>query len=326
MTSPTSRRRFIQFALAAAASRPSVAASPPRVIVFLHSFEASPEDDSFEFQQIVRRLAYQGFTDGRDVALELVVAIGGQGEELAREIARKAPRLVIARRADSALPMKRLAPDTPLVFYEIADPVSTQLVASFARPGGNATGVTNGGRDFFAKRFEILKELKPGARSLMAFYQAMSVEPKRIVANVEEYVARARAVGVDLMPRAVDNYRTGTFVDAISAARPDAFMSINVNLPPAAWVEVQARSGIPGLFFHDTVTKKGGLLSLGPDLAEQLERAADIAARILKGAQPAAIPVEQPTRLRLTINLAAARSLGLALPRSLVLRADRVIE
>ncbi|TCU78349.1 putative ABC transport system substrate-binding protein [Bradyrhizobium sp. R2.2-H] len=234
------------------------------------------------------------------------------------------PDVLVAAGPPAALALKSATATIPIVFVAVADPVRIGLVQSLSRPGGNVTGITtNVPQDFFGKRVEILRELVPGASRI-----AVLVNPKNpMIYLVEDTRNMARRLGIELLTveAATAEELDGAFASA-SAQNADAIIDFG---DPLTYVEaprivaLAAKHRLPANYLFRV---NGGLSVYGADTADLLRRAGGLVDRILKGTKPADLPVEQPTKFELIINMKAAKALGLTVPPSLLARADEVIE
>jgi len=272
-----------------------------------------------------------GWVEGRNLVIEARAA-GGQLDRLpalARELIALNPDLIVTPSPQPSRAAKDATAVLPIVFVGVADPVRVGLVQSLARPGGNVTGVATlvpGG--FMAKQLELLKEAVPGA-SRVATLGNPTNDVYRATFPVE-IPPTARALGLRLQVLEVSE--PGQIEGAIEAAvreRADALHVLGdpiFHSPPNRLPELAARARLPAIYISADVVRAGGLVSYGPNFPELSRRAASYVDRILKGAKPAHLPVEQPTKFELAINLRTAKALGLTIPQSLLLRADQVIE
>lgn len=276
------------------------------------------------FRQQLRALGYA------DDDVEIVVrAAHGHLERLAAlvaELVRVSPDVIVA--VGPAVAAARQATSTiPIVMVNVADPVAAGFVASLARPGGNVTGLANLAQDTTGKRLELLKTIAPSVRRI-----AILLDPGN-PGNVHQLQAAQQAapsLGIEALP-----------VEAASAdAVPDAFAAIARERADAVFVaedpffllyqeqtvELVRGSKLPAIFQSRGYVDLGGLMSYGTNIDDLYRRAAYYCAKILKGAKSADLPVEQPTKFELVINLKTAKALGLSVPQSLLARADEVIE
>jgi putative ABC transport system substrate-binding protein len=235
--------------------------------------------------------------------------------------------LIVASSSAAAHAAKQATNTIPIVMLAVASPERQGLVVSLARPGGNLTGTsTQFGREASDKMFQLLKETVPKLSKVAILWNPDNLGSA--VTFREGEVPAAKALGVALVslevrgPGDVDHALT-----TIASARPDALWVHIVAFPfRARLLEFAATNRLPTVAQGSTWPQFGGLLSYGPDGADMFRRGAALAAKILKGAKPADLPIEQPTKFELTINLTTAKALGLTLPSTLLQRADQVIE
>jgi putative ABC transport system substrate-binding protein len=325
------RRQFITllggavtWPLAAGAQQPAMP-----VIGFL-SFQ-SPGPAAPHLSAYRRGLNEEGYIEGQNVAIEFRWAEGGADRlpDLAADLVRRRVRVIAAPgSALAALAAKAATTTIPIVFGIAEDPVKRGLVTSLARPDGNATGISFFTAELVAKQLGLLRELLPGAvRVAVLVNPADAARAASISQNVE---AAARVLGLQI---AVHNASTAGEIDAVFASlareRPDAlligadpfFNSRRVQL-----ATLTARHAIPSASGSRDWTEAGLLVSYGTSVADMFRRVGGYTGRILKGAKPADLPVEQPTKFELVINLQTAKTLGLEVPPTLLARADEVIE
>ena len=276
----------------------------------------------------VRRLRELGWIEGRTVAIHYRWAEAR--EERYAEIAAEFVRLkvdVIVTIGDAAIiAAKQATAITPIVFVGAGDPVDTGLVVSLARPGGNATGSSSQTADLGSKRLDLVREVVPTLRRLAIM---ANVGAPNAMLDMREVAAAARTLGVEVVTLEIQ--RAEDIAPAFDAlkGRADALYVcgeplVNTNRVRINTLALGAR--LPTMFGLREYVEAGGLMSYGPNQADLYRRAADYVDKILRGAKPADIPVEQPTKFYLIINLTAAKALGLTIPESFLLRADEVIE
>ena len=248
--------------------------------------------------------------------------------DLAAELVRLKVDLIVAAPAPPALAAKSATGTIPVVFMGAADPVGIGLVASLARPGGNVTGLSYSvGSSIFAKDLELLKEAVPKLRRVAVLSNPAS--PSQPLA-ISEIKSAARSLGLQL--ELVEARGPGEFDGAFAAiARKRAEALFVVQDPAfsshrARLVDLAVKDRLPTILTQREDAEAGGLMSYGPRLSDLWRRAATYVDKILKGAKPADLPVEQPTKFELVINLKTAKALGLSIPPSLLQRADEVIQ
>lgn len=295
-------------------------------IGFVGSGTPGPGYDAF--RQAMREL---GYVEGKSLVIEARFP-GTRSERLdaliAEVIALKV-KLIVVGSTPAALAAKRATQSIPVVFASLFDPVGSGVVPSLAQPGGNITGVAIGvgGSGMAGKWVELLKETVPGAVRVAVL--SNPANPAN-AASVRELEAAARALNVKLDVR--DAGDAASLDRALTAIGASGAQGIIVTNDPffttyrSKLIEFCARARLPAVYFFGTFAEAGGLMAYGANQQDVYRRAATYVHKILNGAKPADLPIEQPTRLELVINLKTARALGLAIPRSLLLRADRVID
>jgi putative ABC transport system substrate-binding protein len=276
----------------------------------------------------VQRLHELGWTEGRNIAIEQRWAEGRRDRfaEIAAEFVRLRADVIVAAGSPAVIAVKQATAVIPIVSPIMGEPVETGLVASLARPGGNITGLTIGVPGLSGKRVELLRELIPDIRRL-AFM--VSVGKSNAAISIHEIQAAARTLGFEVVT--VQIQRAEDIAPAIEGLKGrtdalyvdgDPFMTTNrISINTLA---VGAR--LPTLYVQRQYVEAGGLMSYGPNVLDLFRRAAEFVDKILRGAKPGDIPVEQPTKFEFVINLTTAKALGLKIPESILLRADEVIE
>jgi ABC-type uncharacterized transport system substrate-binding protein len=298
---------------------------PMPVIGFLGS--SLPNQDNAPFVAAFHQgLSETGYVEGQNVAIEYRWAerhIDRLPTLAADLVARKVDVIVTEGGDATSLAAKSATATIPIVFHSSSDPVAIGLVASFARPGGNLTGVSLLSTELMPKLLELLLELVPQARVIALLVQPYEPSAERIVGEMQEAV---RAKGVDLR---VLNARTESETDAafatfVGAPADGVILGAVVFRPHIAALAL--RHAVPAIALWRDFPEAGGLISYGWSLPDVYHLKGIYAGKILKGAKPADLPVEQPTKFRLVINLKTAKALGLTVPQSLLARADEVIE
>jgi putative tryptophan/tyrosine transport system substrate-binding protein len=323
------RREFITLLGGAAAVWPLVAraqqATKLPTIGYLGS--ATLATESQRMAAFVQRLRELGWVEGRTVVIDYRWA-EGRTERYA-EIAAEFVRLkvdVIVTVGGAVAAAKQATATIPIVFAGAGDPVGSGMVASLAQPGGNVTGLSVQSIDLAGKRLEILREIFPDVRRLAIIG---NVEYAATVLEMGEAQAAARALGLEVARSEIR--RAEDIAPAFEALKgaaqalyvcPDA--TINANHARINTLALGAR--LPTMHGVREYVEAGGLMAYGPNLADLYRRAADYVDKILRGAKPADLPVEQPTKFDLVINLVTAQALGLTVPPTLLARADEVIE
>ena len=277
---------------------------------------------------LVQRLRELGYVENRTVAIEYRWTEGRNEryDELAAELTRLKVDVIVALGTPAIVAAKKATSVIPIVFPLASDPVGDGLVASLARPGGNVTGLSNEQRDLGGKRLEILREIVPNLTRL-----AVLANPRNPTAmlNVGEVQALAPRLGLETIM--VELGRADDIAPAIEQLKGRAQALYVVGDPFVFDNQIQINTlalvaRLPTMHNSRGYVEAGGLVSYGPSFADLFRRAGDYVDKILKGAKPADIPVELPTKLELIVNLKTARALGLAISESFLFRADEVIE
>jgi putative ABC transport system substrate-binding protein len=324
------RRDFITLVGGAACAWPLAAraqqAGKPPTIGFLSG--QSPAAMGHLVAAFAERLRELGWIEGRNIAIEHRW-IEGRSErgaaEAAAELVRLKVDIIVAGGTTSVVAAKQATPLIPIVFVA-GDPVGTGLVASLARPGGNVTGLSNQSTDIVAKRLELLREVVPSLRRLAIL---TNIASPASVLEMREARDAARALGLEVatieIQRAEDIAREFKALEGgADALLVTADPLINSNRIRINTLAIGAR--LPTVYnFRDSV-EMAGLMSYGPNLPDLFRRVADYTDKILRGAKPADIPVEQPTKFDLVVNLITAQALRLEVPPTFLARADEVLE
>jgi len=278
------------------------------------------------FRQGLRDL---GWVEGRNIALEYRFAQGRPDglPSLAAELVRMKVDVIVIEGGQAALAAKHATQTIPIVMAVIDDPVKAGLVASLARPGGNVTGLTLFASELSRKRLQLLKEVVPKSTLVAVIRNLAHPNAADLWGETE-----AAAQSLDLRLRSIEVRSPadlGGAFKAVTSARPSAFITLADGMllnNRTRIVEFAAKSQLPAIYPDREFAEAGGLIAYGPSLASSFRRAATYVDKILKGAKPADLPVEQPTKFELVINLMTAKALGLTIPPSLLARADEVIE
>jgi ABC-type uncharacterized transport system substrate-binding protein len=265
--------------------------------------------------------------EGRTVAIDYRWAEGQieRLSEITAEFIRLKVDVIITTGAGAAV-AKQATSVIPIVFTLAQDPIGSGLVASLARPGGNVTGLSNQQADLAGKRIELLREVVPGIRRLAILANAGNVGAAR---DLGEAQTAANKLGLQVVPSAIR--RAGDIAPAFDAieGRSDALYVCGDILQATYRLRINTLAlglRLPTILSTREDAKASGLMSYGPNFSDQYLRAAEMVDKILRGARPADLPVEQPTKFDLVVNLTTAKALGLAIPDSFLLRADEVIE
>jgi putative tryptophan/tyrosine transport system substrate-binding protein len=276
----------------------------------------------------LQRLRELGWIEGQTITIESRWAAGRPErlDEIAAEFVRLKVDLIVTSSTNDSIVMKQVAPQIPMVFAVSGDPVGVGLVASLARPGGNVTGLSNQSTDLVGKRLQLLREIVPGLHRLAILANPSS--PQAMV-EVSEVQAAARTLGVDVATSEMRQTADINSVFELLKSRADALYIAsdplaNTNRILIGTLALGAR--LPMMCGFREFVEAGCLMSYGPNLPDLYRRAAEFADKILRGAKPADIPVEQPTKFELVVNLKSAKTLGITIPGTVLSRADEVIE
>jgi putative ABC transport system substrate-binding protein len=322
------RREFVTLLGGAAAAWPlAVRAQPAKMPTIGFLGASAPSNWSHWTAAFVQRLRELGWIEGRTVAIEYRWAEGRS--ERYTEIAAEFVRLkvdVIVTVASAVVAAKQVTSVIPIVFAVGVDPLATGLVASLARPGGNVTGLSIQSTDLVGKRLELFREVLPGLRRLAIM---ANVDYPAAVLEMGEVQAAVRNLGIDFdvleIRRAEDIVLAfGALKSGAQALCVCADALLNANHARINTLALGSR--LPTIYSDRTFLQTGGLMSYGPNGADLFRRAADYVDKVLRGAKPGDLPVEQPTKFELVINLTTAKALGLEISPTLLARADEVIE
>ena len=324
------RREFITLLGGAAASWP-LAARAQRAAKMLTIGYLGPATPAVESQRIaafVQRLRELGWSEGRNLAIEYRWAEGRSERfsEIAAEFVQLKVDVIATYATPSVIAAKQATSVIPIVFAVAGDPVNTGLVASLAHPGGNVTGLSVQQTELAGKRFELLREVVPGLRRLAIIGNR---DNPSVVLEMEGAQAAARKLGLEVtrteIRRAED---IAPAFDALKGRAEALFVCndplVNTNRTRINILAVGAR--LPTVYNWRENVEAGGLMSYGANFLDAFRRTAELIDKVLRGVKPADIPVEQPTKFDLVINLTTAKALGLTVPQSLLASADEVIE
>jgi putative ABC transport system substrate-binding protein len=320
------RRRFLLTSLGGALAAPFAAgaqqASPVHRIGFLRV--GPPPATWIEgFRQGLREL---GHVEGQNIVIEFGLAEGAaQLPDVAAELVRLKVDVLVASGTPSVLPAKKATTTIPIVFVAAIDPVAAGVTASLARPGGNITGVTAMHGDLIAKRLGLLKELLPKLSRIAVLARATSPASAQYVKEAE-LASQRLAVRLHVVsvrdPGDLAGELSSIQAGSALVVADDAVFTAHRTLI----AELALKNRLPTAYGFSDMVEAGGLMAYGPHYGDMYRRAAIQVHKILKGAKSAALPIEQPTKFELVINLKTAKALGLTIPPSLLQRADHVIE
>ena len=276
----------------------------------------------------VQRLRELGWLEGRDVTIEYRWAEGRSDRfaEIAAEFVRLKVDVIVTHNTPTVIAAKQATSVIPIVFATAGDPVGSGLVASLTRPGGNVTGLSSQGADAAGKRLELLREVVPGLRRLAILANLASTYP---VLELSEVQVASRTLDLEVVP--FDIRRAEDIARAFEALKGRAQALyvvadplVNTNLTRINTLALGVR--LPAVYTVREFVEGGGLMSYGPNWPSQFRRAGDFVDKILRGAKPADLPVEQPTKFDLVVNLITAQALDIKIAPTLLARADEVIE
>ena len=323
------RREFITLLGGAVAWPLAARAQQPAKLPTIGLLGATtPLVESQRVAAFVQRLRELGWIEGRTVAIEVRWAEGRNERfaEIAAEFVRLKVDVIFTHGTASVIAAKQATAVIPIVFASVGDPVGTGLVASLARPAGNLSGLSNLLPDIATKRLELLREVVPNLRRLAII---ANVDNPATVLSMREVQVTAPTLGLDVATSEIR--RAEDIAPAFEALKgraealfvlPDPL--VNTNRVRINTLALGAR--LPTMHGLREYVEAGGLMSYGPSVPDQYRRAADYVDKILRGTKPGDIPVEQPTKFDLVINLTTAKALGLTIPESFLSRADEVIE
>ena len=307
------------------------AQQPKKIYRIGYLLPGNPTSESADSEAIRLALQELGYIEGQNIAIEYRYAEGKRDRfpELAAELVRlKVDIIVVDGGNNPARALKNATKTIPIVMTGGSDPVEAGLIESFARPGGNVTGLTSLARELGGKRLELLKEVVPKVARVAVLYDPANTSQVREVKEILPVTARVLKLTV----------QPWEILDADGFER--AFARFNKERPEGLYVVAGTRMSpnyeriagfalqnrLPSIYNNREAVDAGGLIYYGGDLADSYRRVAYYVDRILKGAKPADLPVEQPTKLELVINLKTAKQIGVTIPPSVLARADRVIK
>jgi ABC-type uncharacterized transport system substrate-binding protein len=298
-------------------------ATTPRIGVLY--LGAAPNANVDAFIQGLREL---GYIEGKSIHIEYRFAEGKAERlpELARELVLLKVDAIFTAGTPAIFALREATKTIPIVFFSTSDPIGMGVVASLAHPGGNITGISVLASDLWPKRLELLKEIFPKL-SRVAMVWNKGNAGMALEAKATQEVAGP--LGITLQDRGVkDPNELEVIFGVVSKDRPDAFLTLMdpvLNSYQKQIIDFLAKNRLPAIFENRTFVEAGGLISYGPNYADMFRRAATLMDKILKGTKPADIPVEQPTKFELVINLNTAKQIGVTIPPNVLVRADKVI-
>jgi len=327
------RRSFLMLLGASAAAWPLVARAQQgervrRIVVLMALDENDPEAKTY-VSAFTQALADLGWTDGRNVRFDIRWGGGDTNRirALAQELIGLQPDIIVTTGTAATVVLQRETRTIPIVFASVAEPVASNIVPRLDRPGGNITGFAVLEASMAGKWLELLSEIAPGLKRVTIMFNP-DTSPASAYMPSFETAARSLKINPITAPVRTD-VEIETAIVAVGrepggglVVMPDAFMAVH----RAPIISAAARNNVPAVYYRSAFTRDGGLLSYGVDQVDTWRRAATYVDRILRGAMPAELPVQFPTKFEMAVNLKSAKALGLAVPPSILLRADEVIE
>lgn len=324
------RRKFVALLGGVVATWPFAARAQQKAMPVIGVLNTgSPSASSRPMGAFRQGLSEAGYVEGQNVAIEYRWAEGHYDRlpALAADLVGRKVDLIMASSPPSALAAKSATSTIPIVFRGGADPVGDGLIVSLARPGGNLTGVSFVADELTAKRLELLSELVPRAGVIALLVNPTNASAERVIRDVQE-AARTKGLQLHVLKAGSESEIDTAFASLVQlhadalVVGADPFLSSRRE----QLVALASRSAVPSIYAWREFAASGGLISYGASLTAAYRLVGIYAGKILKGAKPADLPVEQPTKFELVINRKAAKALGLELPPTLVVRADEVIE
>jgi putative ABC transport system substrate-binding protein len=326
-------RREIIAGLSGAAAWPLVAPAQPgdrlrRIGVLMGGNENDPEPKA-RLSAFTQGLADLGWTDGRNVRIDLRWGGGDTNRmrALAQELVGLQPAIIVTNSTPATAALQRETQTIPIVFATVGEPVATGIVPRLDRPGGNVTGFANVEASLGGKWLELLSEIAPGLKRAKIMFNP---DTAPVSAFVPSFETAARSLNV--VPTIAPVHGDGEIEAAIIALGREpggglvVFSDVFTVEHRAPIILAAARNNVPAVYANSEFVRDGGLLSYGNDRVENFRRAAGYVDRILRGAKPGDLPVQFPTKFEMVVNFKTAKSLGLTVPQSILLRADEVIE
>jgi len=300
-----------------------------RVGVLMNGVAANAAGQSY-VQTFAQELVRRGWSEGRNLQMEMRWNAGepSLARTYAADLIALHPDVILASSTANLTALTDATRTIPIVFVEVADPLAQGFVSSLEHPGGNITGFTGFRVSMAGQWLDLLKEIAPATKRVMIIFNPDTAPQSKLFLSSVTAAGRPLDLEVVAAPvrdaadieRVMESFSHQS--DGAVIVPSDTFTQMRRGL----FVELAARYRLPAVYFSAEFVRTGGLVSYGFDLAAQFQRAADYVDRILKGARPGDLPVEQPSKLTLVVNLKAAKALGLQLPAQLIARADEVIQ
>jgi putative ABC transport system substrate-binding protein len=327
------RREFVILLGGAAAGWPLAARAQQgermrRISVLVHNDENDPVAKR-RVSALTQALADLGWTDGRNLRMDLRWGGGdiNRIRALAQELVGLQPDIIVTSSTPATVALQRETRTIPIVFADVADPVASGIVARLDRPSGNITGFATWEAPLGGKWLQLLSEIAPGLKRAAIMFNPDTAPASAFMPSFE---TATRSLKVVPIPAPVhSDIEIETAINALGrepggglVVMPDVFMLVH----RASIISAAARNNVPAVYWLSDIARDGGLLSYGVDLVDNWRRAATYVDRILRGAKPAELPVQFPTKFEMAVNLKTAKALGLDVPASVLVRADEVIE
>jgi putative ABC transport system substrate-binding protein len=316
------RREFITLLGGAAALWPTAARAQQRVPRIGVLLVGGPEFMG-PYREALRDI---GYVEGKNLQIEVRSAQGQRDRlpELAAELVRDKVDIIVASLTPAVTAAKNATRDIPIVMAPAGDPVATGLIANLARPGGNITGLSGTAAELGSKQLELIREIVPTARRVAVLANAGDPFTKPLV---EQVLQGAKMMSLDIQPLIVNgsDELAGAFA-AMARERADAVIIMATLSAHQTVVDLVMKYRLPTLSTEKSVTQAGALMSYSASVAERGREIAGYVDKLLKGAKPTELPVQQPSKFELVINLRTAKALGLIIPSTMLARADEVIE
>ena len=322
------RRRFLALALVALAT-PARAQQTTKVARVAYLSPLSRESDKVYLAAFRQGMKEHGYVEPSNLIVDVRYAAGKLERlpALATDLARAKPDVFVVYAADAVKAAAQAMPAVPIVISNTQDPIASGLVTSLARPGGRITGMSDFHAASTTKRLELLKEAFPALKRLAVFWRSGNAPHAPQMKDLERLAPR---LGLSLQPLEISQPEDiEPAFAAMKAQRADALLMLGESVLTANMkriIDLSLKSGIPSMYTAPLFAELGGIMSYGADIGDLCRRSAGHVDRILKGAKPGDLPIEQPTKFDLVVNLGTAKKMQIAIPRSILLRADRVIE
>jgi len=304
----------------------------PRVARVVYLASGSADTAAQQVAVLRQGLRELGYVEGETLQFDVRYAEGAaeRAPALLAELLQLSPDVIVVGATPGAVAARRATATIPIVFVSVGDPIGSGLVESLGRPGGNATGLSTGDAILHSKRIELLKETVPGLTRIAILRDDTTTVTAGTSTDRSTIESTGRSLGVrlQLVPVRGPDELDGAF-ESMRSRGADAFMDVGCPLTCTyveRVVQLAARYRIPGIYSFDVFPRTGGLMSYGADNAAMYRRATIYVDKILRGARPAELPVEQPTTFDFVVNLQAARALGLTIPASIVQQTTEVVQ